>query len=48
MLIDLNAVAARIQRDTDPEKLLVKKAVSDLRQLITDQGIMFLEEAGNC
>jgi E3 ubiquitin-protein ligase SHPRH len=46
VLVDLNAVAARIHRDKDPEKLLVKEAVADLRQLITDQGMMFLQESG--
>lgn len=31
--------AARIHKETDPEKIALKEAVADLRSLITDQGV---------
>lgn len=37
IVIDLTGVAARITRDTDPEKILVKNAIADLRRLISEQ-----------
>lgn len=37
-MIELNTTAARINKDGDPEKALLKDAVATLRQLITDQG----------
>ena len=37
IVFDLNAVAARIPNDKDPEKIIAKQCVVDLRQLITTQ-----------
>jgi E3 ubiquitin-protein ligase SHPRH len=37
ILIALTAAHARIQKDQDPEKILLKTAISGLRQLIADQ-----------
>lgn len=42
VMVDLNNVAARITKDDDPEKLIVRTAVVRLRVLINDQG-MFQE-----
>lgn len=39
--MELNAVAVRISNDDDPEKILVKEAVKDLKKLITDQGTIY-------
>lgn len=44
MLIDLNAIAVRIPKDNDPEKILIKQAVANLRQLIADQGAVILDD----
>ncbi|KAF9459395.1 SNF2 family N-terminal domain-containing protein [Collybia nuda] len=40
ILIDLNTAAARINKDGDPERALLKDAVAALRQLIIDQGTL--------
>ncbi|KZT19573.1 hypothetical protein NEOLEDRAFT_1159005 [Neolentinus lepideus HHB14362 ss-1] len=37
VMIDLNAVAARIPKDDDPEKIMVKDVVKRLRKLINSQ-----------
>ncbi|TFK50586.1 hypothetical protein OE88DRAFT_1631458 [Heliocybe sulcata] len=37
VMIDLQAAGARILKDDDPEKSLIKQAVKDLRQLINSQ-----------
>ncbi|KAK0216540.1 SNF2 family N-terminal domain-containing protein [Armillaria nabsnona] len=38
ILVDLTAAMSRINRDSDPEKALLKEAIAEVRQLITDQG----------
>ncbi|KNZ77948.1 hypothetical protein J132_02888 [Termitomyces sp. J132] len=37
VLVDLNAAATRIARDTDPEKVALKEFVAQLRQLLKDE-----------
>ena len=37
--MDLNGIALRIRNDKDPEKIIIKEALSDLRKLIADQGM---------
>lgn len=39
ILVDLTAAMSRINRDSDPEKALLKEAIAEVRQLVTDQGI---------
>jgi len=38
IVVDLSAVAAKITRDTDPEKILAREGVLSLRQLMSSQG----------
>ncbi|KAJ6504820.1 SNF2 family N-terminal domain-containing protein [Mycena vitilis] len=38
--LDLAAMAGRIHKETDPQKIALKKAVLDLRRLITEQGTL--------
>jgi E3 ubiquitin-protein ligase SHPRH len=38
VLFDMNAAAARIYNENDPEKIILRKASQELRQLITSQG----------
>ncbi|KAG7442066.1 uncharacterized protein BT62DRAFT_982607 [Guyanagaster necrorhizus] len=38
ILVDLTAAMSRINRDSDPEKTLLKHAIADVRRLITEQG----------
>ncbi|KAG6844323.1 hypothetical protein H0H87_007807 [Tephrocybe sp. NHM501043] len=40
VLVDLNAAATRITRDSDPEKIALREIVTQLRQFITDQGAL--------
>lgn len=39
--VELNAVAIGINNDKDPEKILVREAVKNLRKLMSDQGVIF-------
>ncbi|KAJ7453930.1 hypothetical protein B0H11DRAFT_2176342 [Mycena galericulata] len=38
IVVEMANKAARIHKDSDPEKIMLKEAVADLRSLITDQG----------
>ena len=38
IMVDLTAVAAKIKRETDPEKVLAREGVLSLRQLMSSQG----------
>ncbi|KAK0200494.1 SNF2 family N-terminal domain-containing protein [Desarmillaria ectypa] len=38
ILVDLTAAMSRINRDSDPEKALLKHAIAEVRRLIIDQG----------
>lgn len=40
--MELNGIALRIRNDKDPEKIIIKEALSDLRKLIADQGMFVL------
>ncbi|KAJ7636011.1 SNF2 family N-terminal domain-containing protein [Mycena polygramma] len=40
VVLDLAAMAGRIHKETDPQKIALKKAVLDLRRLITEQGTL--------
>jgi hypothetical protein len=37
--VDLNGISLRIRNDKDPEKIIIKKALLDLRKLVADQGM---------
>ncbi|KAG6884047.1 hypothetical protein C0993_001835, partial [Termitomyces sp. T159_Od127] len=39
VLVDLNAAATRITRDADPEKVVLKELVSQLRKLLKDESM---------
>lgn len=39
--VELNTIGLGIKNEKDPEKILVKEAVKNLRKLMVDQGTIF-------
>jgi len=42
VLVELNAAAIKIMRDEDPEKIIIKDAIDQIRCLMSDQSKFFV------